>query len=74
MHSIKNLAYITDHWIVETRNNQQLYFDKHKILLEMGLFFLLKLTNETHSKILVIFFDQIDEMTYQSLKIIEKIR
>ncbi len=48
-------------------------FDRHYVLLECGLFFLLALTIEHQRKIIIIFFDQIADDAYRKLCILEKI-
>ena len=71
--AIESLCFIKDHWILKEKNGQEFLYDSHSVLIEAGLFFLLHLKGEK-SRTILIFFDQLDDLTYRSLKIIERVR
>jgi hypothetical protein len=67
-------AFIKDEWILSYSVKPQLNYQKHRIVLDCGLFFLLEFSNETKRKIMVIFFDQLSPDDYRALCLIEKLR
>lgn len=68
-----HLHYKNSQWVLTNAQQEELIFTKHRILLEIGLFFLLQLSAEKKNKVLVVFFDQLSTAQYKHLKILEKI-
>lgn len=68
------LFFLKDEWRLISQSGQVLNYQKHRIILNFGLFFLLELKHETKRKVLVIFSDQLSEDHYRLLHLIEKIR
>ena len=69
-----HLDYFMNEWSLTHKNGQQFFYDRHRIMLDAGFFFLLELTEENHKKILVVFFDQLKKDDYRILKLVEKLR
>lgn len=69
---VKRLCFLCDYWLVETQNGAQIY-ENHKILLDTGLFFLLRFTG-ARKQTFLIFFDQLEEDAYRWLRILEKVQ
>jgi hypothetical protein len=67
------LSYNKTGWCLHDQNQQELLYEKAVIVIDAGLFFLLRLTEAKKSKYLVVFFDQIDEESYRLLNIMQKI-
>ncbi len=67
------LIYKTNEWILYDKRNQSVSYNKMRIIIDTGFFFLLELKNERSHKILVIFSDQLTTSVYRLLNIIEKI-
>lgn len=67
------LHYRQDHWILEDKQGRELPFEKIKVLLNAGLFYLLELKMEKKRKVLVIFSDQLSKQEFRILRVIEKI-
>src|SRR5688572_7807715 len=72
-HRYQQLIYRSNQWLLIHDDNTIQKFDNHKILLELGLFFVLELTTEGDRKIIFVFFDQISSENYKALRILEKI-
>ena len=60
-------------WLLHSINGKEMIFNKVRIIIDTGLFFLLELSTEEKSQILVIFLDQISEDNYRLLNINTKI-
>lgn len=60
-------------WSLTDRTGNRFHYDKHRVILNAGLFFLLELREEQQRKLLVIFFDQLEKEDFRRLKLIEKI-
>jgi len=61
-----------DQWLLDGKSGIEGPFDKHGVVLEAGLFFLLRLSSDDKKRLLVIFFDQVDTDDYRTLRILEK--
>ncbi len=60
-------------WSLNGSDQQELIYEKAEIILDVGLFFLLALTEGKKRRYLVIFFDQIDKDFFRFLNIMQKI-
>ena len=75
-----SLSYARETWRLDTKTNQQYFFDRARVILATPLFFLLELKSSNQAglclnkKNLVIFFDQLSAHSYRSLRVIEKIQ
>lgn len=69
-----HLDYFMNEWSLGCKNGQQFFYDKHRIILDTGIFFLLELTRTKHKKILVVFFDQLEKADFRTLKLIERLK
>ncbi|MBA2650649.1 MAG: hypothetical protein H0U73_00055 [Tatlockia sp.] len=67
------LSYHQDGWFIHAQNEQDIFYEKGEIVIDTGLFFLLRLTLGKRHKYLVIFFDQLDNLSYRLLRIQQKI-
>lgn len=47
-------------------------YEKHRVILDVGLFFLLEVRKDGFRKVFVIFFDQLTADEYRLLKFIEQ--
>ena len=66
------LTYKDDAWLLAT-SKKLLIYEKGRVLIDTGLFFILELRSANRRKLIVIFVDQLNINNYRSLKIIEKI-
>ncbi|WP_420844634.1 protein YgfX [Legionella cardiaca] len=66
------LSHNNQKWFLHTNNTTIMSYDRIRIIINAGLFFLLELENITSRKMLVIFTDQVSADTYRHLKIKEK--
>lgn len=69
----KKLIFQSGKWLLLDKHGQDFIYEKHRVILEAGIFFLLELSNDDEQKTIVIFFDQIAADDYRSLKLIEKV-
>lgn len=69
----QQLDYVSSQWILTSKAGDRQQFDRHRVLLDVGIFFLLYLSSAENAQVLVIFFDQISAEDYRSLRILEKI-
>ena len=60
-------------WLLHGINGQEMIFDKVRIIIDTGLFFLLELSTEEKSQLLVVFSDQLTKDNYRLLNIYTKI-
>ncbi|KTC93722.1 MULTISPECIES: protein YgfX [Legionella] len=60
-----------EQWLLLDKNQQTLSYDKARVVIDTGLFFLLELSGGARKKLIVIFLDQIDEHNYRLLNIIK---
>ncbi len=67
------LSYSKSGWLLHAQNGQELFYEKADLVIDAGLFFLLRLTENKKSKYLVVFFDQINRESYRFLNIMQKI-
>lgn len=70
---VKQLAFICDHWMLEDKQGRHFRFEQHRIVIDLGLFFLLQLRGKK-KKTMLIFSDQLNASTYRVLKILERVR
>ncbi len=68
------LIFVQDEWRLFDKYGAQFNYQKHRLILDCGLFFLMELSHETKHRVMVIFFDQLSLDDYRSLQLIEKIR
>lgn len=59
-------------WLLYPQQGEPLTYEKIRIIVSVGLFFVLELSNNGYSKRFVIFSDQITNEVYRYLKINEK--
>ena len=69
----RQLNYVSSEWILTTKAFETQRFERHRVLLDVGIFFLLHLSSAENHQVFVIFFDQISPDDYRSLRILEKI-
>ncbi len=63
-----------EHWVLLDKFHQEQAYEKGRVVINTGLFFLFELIDKRKKKLIVIFRDQIDEHSYRLLAIIEKIQ
>ncbi len=68
-----HLDYLNKKWFLILKDGRTQLFTKHRVLLDAGLFFIVRLSSEESYKIVVVFFDQISPDHYRVLRILEKI-
>lgn len=68
------LSYTKSGWLLHENNKEPKSYEKARIVIEAGLFFLLELTEDNQRKYLVVFFDQINVESYRLLNIMQKIK
>ncbi|MBA2656881.1 MAG: hypothetical protein H0U70_07825 [Tatlockia sp.] len=72
-HEYSMLRYSKKGWILERHDAAKLYFEKTEMVIDTGLFFLLRLIQVKKVKYLVVFSDQLNEENYRLLNIQQKI-
>lgn len=70
----REIVYKAKKWILYETNGHMQHFEKHRVILDMGICFLLEFTQQRQRKTMVVFFDQLQQDDYRQLKLIEKIR
>lgn len=55
-------------WVLTLKNQQPEIYDHYKIMLDAGLFFLLRLSSAQQTRVLTVFFDQISAEDYRVIK------
>ncbi|CDZ78258.1 hypothetical protein BN59_02568 [Legionella massiliensis] len=68
------ISYGADGWTIHTQNEQELFYERGRVIIDTGLFILLELSLGQKRKRIVLFLDQISNDFYRSLKIKEKIQ
>ena len=63
----------SNYWLLHGVDEQDIRYEHAHISFDAGLFVLLKLTNNTTSKTLVIFLDQLSSLEYRALNVLGKI-
>lgn len=71
--SIEKLEWCSGQYFLHGPIGRDGPFDKMKVILDAGIFFLLHLSSSERQRVIVIFFDQIDPNDYRTLRIVEKI-
>lgn len=66
-----HLSYVNSNWILHQVNGKKFHYKHLRVVINTGLFFLLQLSNESHTQCFVIFLDQISQDTYRQLKLCE---
>jgi hypothetical protein len=66
------LSYSNLGWLIHDKCNHQIPFEKVRVVVDAGLFFLLELSQESSRRYLVLFFDQLSNESYRFLHIKEK--
>lgn len=61
-------------WMLLDKDQQTLSYDKARVVIDTGLFFLLELSGGSRKKLIVIFLDQIEPHSYRLLNIIKATR
>lgn len=71
-----NYVMLTYHerWVLHGKDHQERIYEKGRVVVSIGLFFLFELSGKNKKKLIVIFRDQIEEHSYRLLGIIEKIQ
>jgi hypothetical protein len=69
----RQLDYFMKEWQLEDKDGNIAKFEKQRILLSAGFFFLLELKEKKCKKILIVFRDQIQKEDLRVLKLIEKV-
>lgn len=62
-----------EHWVIQDINGQLLTYNKMRICVDTGFFLLIKLTGIKGSKLIVIFYDQLDRRDLRTLTILSAI-
>lgn len=70
--NLKQLSFFDDKWTVYDDNNRSQCYERHRIMLEVGIFFLLELSSESQRKTVVVFFDQLSSDDYRLLCLMER--
>lgn len=70
--NVKQLAFFNHEWTVYYHNDSPQSYEKHRIILEAGIFFLLEFSSESQRKTVVIFFDQLSPDDYRLLRLKER--
>lgn len=68
----KKLDLQSGKWFLYDTNDAQYIYERHRIIIEMGIFFLIELSNSDEKKTKVVFFDQLPAEDYRTLKLLEK--
>jgi hypothetical protein len=68
------LTYNKTGWVLLVKNNQEIFYERARIVIDAGLFFLLELSEGKKRNYLVIFFDQLNDDSYRLLNITQKIK
>lgn len=73
-HSIafKQLDFQSGKWFLYDKNGTQCIYERHRIVIEAGIFFLLELSNADEKITKTVFFDQLSATDYRTLKLLEK--
>lgn len=64
-----SLSYDPPLWVLKMKKNKKISFQNANILMDCGLFFLLKLESSRSSRILIIFSDQISKSAFRFIKL-----
>lgn len=67
------ISFNSGKWLLHNRDGQSEEFEKHRIVLEAGIFFLIEFIKGNQRKSFVLFFDQLQTNDYRLLRLIEKI-
>lgn len=67
------ISYRLKSWILYERSGKQRVYEKARIVIETGLFFLLELRQGWKKRYIVVFFDQIKGDSYRELNILIKL-
>lgn len=59
-------------WFLYDKNGWQFTYERHRVILEAGIFFLLELSNSEEKTTKTVFFDQFPAEDYRALKLLEK--
>lgn len=68
----KKLDLQSGKWFLYDKNDAQFIYERHRIIIEVGIFFLLELSNSDEKTTKVVFFDQLYAEDYRTLKLLEK--
>ncbi|STX51722.1 Uncharacterised protein [Legionella busanensis] len=69
----KKLIFLKDEWILAGNSGLELKYEKMRIILDCGLFFLMELRSNATRKVIVIFADQLSHDKKRLLRLIEKV-
>lgn len=70
--SFKQLELQSGKWFLYDKNGVQSIYERHRVIIEAGIFFLLELSNSDVKTTKIVFFDQLVSEDYRTLKLIEK--
>jgi hypothetical protein len=72
--AIRQVSFELEKCTLTCKNGHKLIYDTYRVVLDVGIFFLLEFSGANSRKTIVVFFDQISPSEYRSLKLLEKIR
>ena len=70
--AFKQLDFQSGKWFLYNKNGRQDIYEKHRVVIEAGIFFLLELSNSAEKITKTVFFDQLSAEDYRTLKLLEK--
>ena len=70
--SFKQLDFQSGKWFLYDKDGRQYIYEKHCVVIEAGIFFLLELSNTAEKINKTVFFDQLSAEDYRTLKLLEK--
>ena len=73
MPAYNQISRCSNYWLLHRVDEQDIRYEQAHLSFDAGLFVLLKLTNNTTSKTLVIFLDQLSSLEYRALNVLGKI-
>ncbi len=70
--AFKQLDFQSGKWFLYDKNGSQHTYEKHRVVIEAGIFFLLELSTSAEKITKTVFFDQLSADDYRTLKLLEK--
>lgn len=68
-----SLRFYQARWHLQHKQGHTERYERHRVMLEAGLFFLLELSNPDKRRVIVIFFDQLPHEQYRMLRVLQRI-
>ncbi|WP_131783060.1 hypothetical protein [Legionella gresilensis] len=69
----KKLIFLKDEWILISNSDLEIKYEKMRIILDCGIFFLMELRSNVTRKVMVIFADQLSHDKRRLLRLIDKV-